>query len=472
MAQRRPQTKRHTQNRSTRDESPIELSPEAGAALTLFEETQQHVFLTGRAGTGKSTLLQHFRNTTRKRLAVLAPTGVAAVNVQGQTIHSFFGFGPGITVDKARRRATAKRQLYRNLQTVVIDEISMVRADLLDCIDEFLRINGPRDGEPFGGVQMILIGDLYQLPPVVQADEAHLFTNHYVSPYFFDASVFQQTSFDLVQLVKVYRQRDARFVDLLDAVRTATLETQQLQMLNARYRADLSGIDREQYVGLVTTNAMADRINAMYLDRIEQQAYAFKGIVNGTFGRPQLPTDETLRLKAGARVMMLNNEPRGKWVNGTLGNVTQIDERDSPTSIRVELESGYEGKILPYTWESIRYTYNPRTQQIESEVVGSFTQYPLRLAWGSTIHKAQGKTFDHVVVDFGRGTFAPGQAYVALSRCRSLEGLVLRRPLRREHVRIDPRVQAFLDRKSTPSTSTETIRHRPSPKGARDESSC
>jgi ATP-dependent exoDNAse (exonuclease V) alpha subunit len=425
------------------------LTPEARAALTWFDTSRQHVFLTGRAGTGKSTLLQHFRGTTRKRLAVLAPTGVAAVNVQGQTIHSFFGFGPGITPEQARRHATAKKQLYRNLQAIVIDEISMVRADLLDCIDAFLRLNGPRSGEPFGGVQMILIGDLYQLPPVVQADEEDLFITHYTSPFFFDAKVLQHTSFDVVQLTKVYRQHDADFVDLLDAVRTATMSQQQFAMLNACYHADLTGIDREQYVGLVTTNAMADRINAFHLDRIDRPAHAFTGTVSGTFNRPQLPTDETLTLKAGARIMMLNNEPRGRWVNGTLGRVDAIDNRDDTLSIRVELESGYAGKIQPFTWESIRYRFNPRTQQIESEVVGSFTQYPLRLAWGSTIHKAQGKTFDRVVVDFGRGTFAPGQAYVALSRCRRLEGLVLRKPLQPEHVQIDPRVQAFFARAVT-----------------------
>jgi ATP-dependent exoDNAse (exonuclease V) alpha subunit len=449
MSQRRRTSKR--QPKDSRRQPPIELTREASAALSLFETTGQHVFLTGRAGTGKSTLLQHFRHTTRKRLAVLAPTGVAAVNVQGQTIHSFFGFGPGITPDKARRRANAKKQLYRNLQTLIIDEISMVRADLVDCIDAFLRLNGPREGQPFGGVQMVLIGDLYQLPPVVQSDEEALFTTHYASPFFFDAKVLEQTPFDVVQLVKVYRQRDADFVDLLDAVRTATLNRQQLDTLNTRHHADLTGIDREQYVGLVTTNAMADRINALHLGRIDQPAYAFTGTVHGTFNRPQLPTDETLSLKAGARIMMLNNDPRGKWVNGTLGNVSNIDRHDGTTSIRVALESGYEGKILPYTWESIRYTFNPRTQQIESEVVGSFTQYPLRLAWGSTIHKAQGKTFDRVVVDFGRGTFAPGQAYVALSRCRSLEGLVLRKPLRPEHVQIDPRVRAFFDRSASSS---------------------
>jgi ATP-dependent DNA helicase PIF1 len=438
MSQRQPKSKRQ-RRRTKRKRPPIELTPEAGAALTLFEETQQHVFLTGRAGTGKSTLLRHFRGTTRKRLAVLAPTGVAAVNVQGQTIHAFFGFGLGITPEKARRPATAKKQLYRNLQTLIIDEISMVRADLLDCIDAFLRLNGPRTGEPFGGVQMIFIGDLYQLPPVVQADEEALFTTYYASPFFFDAKVLHQTPFEVVQLVKVYRQRDADFVDLLDAVRTATLDRQQLATLNARYNADLTGIDREQYVGLVTTNAMADRINALHLDRIDQPAYALTGTVSGTFNRPQLPTDETLMLKAGARIMMLSNEPRGQWVNGTLGHVSDIKDRDDAMSIQVELDNGYEGKIVPFT-------FNPHTQQIESEVVGSSTQYPLRLAWGSTIHKAQGKTFDRVVVDLGRGTFAPGQAYVALSRCRSLEGLVLRKPLRPEHVQVDPRVRAFFDR--------------------------
>lgn len=449
MSQHQPKSQRRKKGSKRKQTQPsIELTPEANAALKLFEDTQQHVFLTGRAGTGKSTLLQHFRHTTRKRLAVLAPTGVAAVNVQGQTIHSFFGFGIGITPEKARRRATAKKQLYRNLQTIIIDEISMVRADLLDCINEFLRLNGPRTNEPFGGVQMIFIGDLYQLPPVVQADEEELFTTHYPSPFFFDAQVFHQTPFDVIQLTKVYRQRDAVFIDLLDAVRTATLDRRQLDALNARYNADLTGIDREQYVGLVTTNAMADRINALHLDRIDQPAHSFTGAVNGTFNRLQLPTDETLNLKAGARIMMLNNDPRGNWVNGTLGHVSVIEDDDDTISIRVELESGYTGKILPFTWESICYTFNSRTQQIESEVVGSFTQYPLRLAWGSTIHKAQGKTFDHVVVDLGRGTFAPGQAYVALSRCRSLQGLVLRKPLQSRHVQIDPRVKAFFERVS------------------------
>jgi ATP-dependent DNA helicase PIF1 len=445
MGRRQP-TCKHSEDQARRAKPTIELTPEAQVALQLFENTTQHVFLTGRAGTGKSTLLQHFRSTSQKRLVVLAPTGVAAVNVQGQTIHSFFKFGPDITPDKARRRARGKTQLYRHLRTIVIDEISMVRADLLDCIDQFLRVNGPRADEPFGGVQMIFIGDLYQLPPVVRLEEELLFTTHYTSPFFFDAKVFEKVPCAVRQLTKVYRQHDATFVGLLDAVRTGVLEPHQLAMLNARYRADLAGLDRDRYVGLVTTNAMAERINAHHLARIRQKPYTFKGRIEGTLQRSQLPTDETLTLKTGARIMMLNNEPRGKWVNGTLGEVSKIDTRDASTTVQVRLENGYGGKILPYTWESIRFVFNERTQRIESEVVGSFTQYPLRLAWGTTIHKAQGKTFDHVVVDFGRGTFAPGQAYVALSRCRSLEGLVLRRPMKPEHVLIDQRVSTFLER--------------------------
>ena len=424
----------------------IELTPEAQAVLQLWEHTRQHVFLTGRAGTGKSTLLQHFRTTTRKRLVVLAPTGVAAVNVHGQTIHAFFGFGPGITPEKARRRTTGKKQLYRNLQTLIIDEISMVRADLLDCIDQFLRVNGPRAGAPFGGVQLLFIGDLYQLPPVVLPEEETLFTIHYASPYFFDAHVLRATPYTVIHLTKVYRQQDATFVTLLDAVRTGSVDQQQLATFNTRYRVDVAGRDRAQSVTLVTTNAMAERINTYHLAQIRQKPYTFTGTITGTFHRPQLPTEEALTLKPGARIMMLNNEPRGKWVNGTLGHIDMITEDAGTVTIRVTLDNGYSGTISPYTWEAIRFVWDDITQRIVSEVVGSFTQYPLRLAWAVTIHKAQGKTFDAVVIDIGHGTFAPGQMYVALSRCRSLEGLVLYTPLKPEHVLVDPRAQAFLAR--------------------------
>jgi ATP-dependent DNA helicase PIF1 len=427
----------------------IELTPEAKAVLQLWEHTRQHVFLTGRAGTGKSTLLQHFRTTTRKRLVVLAPTGVAAVNVHGQTIHAFFGFGPDITPEKARRRALRRKQLYRNLQALIIDEISMVRADLLDCIDQFLRVNGPRAGAPFGGVQLLFIGDLYQLPPVVLPEEETLFTTHYASPYFFDAHVLRTTPFTVIHLTKVYRQQDATFVTLLDAVRTGSVDQQQLAALNVRYRVDLADHDQAQSITLVPTNAMAERINAHHLARIRHQPSTFTGRIIGTFHRPQLPTEETLTLKAGARIMMLNNEPRGQWVNGTLGYIDTITEDGGTVTIRVTLDNGYNGTVSAYTWEAIRFVWDDTAQRIVSEVVGSFTQYPLRLAWAVTIHKAQGKTFDAVVIDVGRGTFAPGQAYVALSRCRSLAGLVLHTPLKPEHVLIDARARAFLARAET-----------------------
>src|SRR5262245_35065510 len=267
----------------------IELTPEAQAVLQLWEHTRQHVFLTGRAGTGKSTLLQHFRTTTRKRLVVLAPTGVAAVNIHGQTIHSFFGFGPGITPEKARVQSRRNKPLYRNMQALIIDEISMVRADLLDCIDQFLRVNGPRAGAPFGGVQLLFIGDLSQLPPVVLPEEERLFTTHYASPYFFDAHVLRTTPYTVIHLTKVYRQQDATFVTLLDAVRTGSIDQQQLATLNERYRVDLVGHDRTQSVTLVTTNTMAERINAHYLAQISRPPYTFTGTISGMFHRPQLP---------------------------------------------------------------------------------------------------------------------------------------------------------------------------------------
>jgi ATP-dependent exoDNAse (exonuclease V) alpha subunit len=374
---------------------------------------------------------------------VLAPTGVAAVNVHGQTIHAFFGFGPDITPEKARRRALRKRQLYRNLQALIIDEISMVRADLLDCIDQFLRVNGPRAGAPFGGVQLLCIGDLYQLPPVVLPEEETLFTTHYVSPYFFDAHVLRTTPYTVLQLTKVYRQQDAMFITLLDAIRTGSVDQQQLATLNTRYRTDHH---QAQSVTMVTTNAMAERINAHHLSQLRAKPYTFTGTITGTFQRPQLPTEETLTLKAGAHIMMLSNDPRGQWVNGTLGHIATITEDAGSVTIRVELDRGSCVTILPYTWEAIRFVWDDTAQRIVSEVVGAFTQYPLRLAWAVTIHKAQGKTFDTVAIDVGRGTFAPGQAYVALSRCRSLEGLVLRTPLKPEHVLVDARVQAFLVR--------------------------
>jgi ATP-dependent exoDNAse (exonuclease V) alpha subunit len=417
---------------------------EGQRVLDLLEHTATPILLTGRAGTGKSTLLQHFRACTQKKLVVLAPTGVAAVNVGGQTIHSFFGFRPGITLDNVRARSRGQSSIYKQLDMILIDEISMVRADLLDCIEKFLRLNGRHERQPFGGIQMVFIGDLYQLPPVVPEDERELFETVYASPYFFDAPAYAKANVTRVELTEVYRQRDPIFVELLDALRTGTLNGLQRRYLNrqcVRQRAQTEGAP----IQLVTTNHMADQINHNYLERLAGKAQIYSGEIRGTFGERQLPTHERLRLRPQARVMLLNNDAEGRWINGDLGQIETLPGADQPDRpVRVRLDRGERVDVQRYKWEVIRFRYNPERDRIESEVMGSFTQYPLRLAWAVTIHKAQGKTFEDVVVDFGRGTFAPGQAYVALSRCTSMAGLVLRRPLEQRHILMDERITTFL----------------------------
>jgi ATP-dependent DNA helicase PIF1 len=327
---------------------------------------------------------------------------------------------------------------------VVIDEISMVRADLLDCIEKFLRLNGRLPGTPFGGIQMVFIGDLYQLPPVVPEDEQELFETVYASPYFFDAPAYAQADVQRVELTAVYRQRDPVFVELLDALRTGTLNGPQRTYLNRQCVRSPALLDSTP-MQLVTTNHMADQINHHHLERLSGQAQTYSGEMRGTFGERQLPTHERLRLKSEARVMLLSNDTTGRWINGDLGWIDTLPEAGKPDqAVVVRLDRGVRVDVLRHKWEVIRFRYNPERDRIESEVIGSFTQYPLRLAWSVTIHKAQGKTFDEVVVDFGRGTFAPGQAYVALSRCTSMTGLVLRRPLGQRHVLTDARIETFL----------------------------
>lgn len=427
------------------DPSRLTFTPESQRVLKELERSSVNMFITGRAGTGKSTLLQHFRATTKKQVVVLAPTGVAAVNVGGQTIHSFFRFPPGITLNEVRSRS-GNRDLYEQLDTLIIDEISMARADLLDCIEKFLRLNGPVQRAPFGGVQVVLFGDLYQLPPVVPKDEAHLFKTLYASPYFFDAWSYAEAGVKTVELTEVYCQHDAEFITVLDAVRTGTLSDEGRAAFNAACTGPRES-SAEPPIQLMTTNAMADQVNHAYQERLSGQAQVYTGSIRGSFGERQLPTHEKLRLRLGARVMLLNNEEDGRWMNGDLGKIVALaDPRQADDALTVELDGGTRVRVPRHTWEVIRFVYNHGRGRIESEVIGSFTQYPLRLAWAVTIHKAQGKTFDQVVVDFGRGTFAPGQAYVALSRCTTMAGLVLRRPLQSRHVWADERISAFLRR--------------------------
>jgi ATP-dependent DNA helicase PIF1 len=424
----------------------IQITPELESALDKMENTREHIFLTGRAGTGKSTLLQYFRATTKKKMVVLAPTGVAALNVQGQTIHSFFGFRPGITPDKVKRRFDAKGKMFRDLDAIVIDEISMVRADLLDCIDAFLRLNGPDRMSPFGGIQLIMIGDLYQLPPVVTEEEASIFNSHYQSPYFFDANVFAWVKLTYIELTKVYRQNELDFIEVLDAIRMASATEEHLMLINSRHDPWYED-DDSLTIHLVSTNAMAKLRNDQKLSALSTPAVKFKGMKSGEFAEERnLPTDEELLLRPGAQVMLLNNDPKKRWVNGDIGRITEIGDASGAKFVNVELADGRVESVTPFSWEMVKYSYDETEKKIDSRVAGSFTQFPLRLAWAVTIHKGQGKTFDHVVVDFGRGTFAHGQAYVALSRSRSLQGLTLLNPIEQRHIFIDPRIAEFIRR--------------------------
>ncbi|MBN1274026.1 MAG: AAA family ATPase [Candidatus Aminicenantes bacterium] len=425
----------------------IEINPLFKAALDLMENTSRHVFITGRAGTGKSTLLDYFRNNTARKVAVLAPTGVAALNVKGQTVHSFCRFRPDITLDTVRKLSEGKKLLYRKLDAIIIDEISMVRADLLDCVEKFLRLNGPDSKKIFGGIQMIFIGDLYQLPPVVTSEEKGIFSSRYTSPYFFSARILQDSGFrmEFIELEKIYRQTEKDFITLLNAIRNRSISEKELSRLNKRFDPDFVPPDDEFYITLTSTNDLAFKRNKEKLATLPGKTRRYQGFLEGEFQRSSLPTDEILELKTGAQVMMVNNDPKGRWVNGSIGKIAGIDKKGAGDDILlVELQNGQTVDVYPWMWEIFRYVYDVQSEKLYTEPTGSFTQYPLKLAWAITIHKSQGKTFDKVIIDVGRGTFAHGQVYVALSRCTSFEGIVLKKLIKKGHIRMDYMVIKFL----------------------------
>jgi len=427
----------------------LELTPQFKKTLKLLDETGQSLFITGRAGTGKSTLLDYFRQTTPKKVVVLAPTGVAALNVKGQTIHSFFSFRPDITPEKVKRLPALKQKLIQSLDTIIIDEISMVRADLLDCVDLALRLNRGFEDLPFGGLQMILIGDLYQLPPVVTPREQAVFSGHYESPYFFSAGVFRDKNFRLeyIELDKVFRQKDQTFLELLNAIRNRSISEEQLARLNSRCLPGFKPKEGEFYITLTSTNEAADDLNQEQLNCLPGETRSYQGEMEGEFDQAYLPTSQVLTLKEGAQVMLLTNDSYGRWVNGSIGRIEEIIRPEEGAEvIMVRLSSGELVDILPHQWEIFHFEYDQKKNKIVSRVVGIFIQYPLRLSWAVTIHKSQGKTFDRVVVDIGRGAFAHGQVYVALSRCTSFEGLVLKKPIKKGHILMDYRVVRFLTR--------------------------
>ncbi len=427
----------------------IDINFDFRKALDLMENSKSHLFITGKAGTGKSTLLDHFRNTTRKEVAVLAPTGVAALNVQGQTIHSFFGFKPSITPEKVKKVSGVEGEIFKKFDTIIIDEVSMVRADLLDCIEKFLRLNGPYGKQWFGGVQMVFIGDLYQLPPVVTSSEKEIFTHRYETPYFFSARVFEEESFDMefIELEKVYRQTEPEFIALLNGIRNRSCTDGDLARLNQRHVPGFVPPDDAFYVTLTSTNDLAAARNLERLDSLPGSLVQYDCSVTGGFDKSSLPTEETLRLKAGAQVMLVNNDRNGRWVNGTIGRIADIERKKGEDDVVwVSLPGGDAIEVTPYTWELFEYEYDRKTKHISTRKTGSFTQYPIRLAWAVTIHKSQGKTFDRVVIDIGRGAFAHGQVYVAMSRCTSFEGITLVKEITKSHIRMDWRVSRFLTR--------------------------
>ncbi|MEI7904620.1 MAG: DEAD/DEAH box helicase, partial [Candidatus Firestonebacteria bacterium] len=422
----------------------IEINSDFKKAVELLENSEKNVFLTGRAGTGKSTFLEYYRNITSKNMVVLAPTGVAALNVRGETIHSFFNFKPDITLEKVRKFSAERRETYKKLELIIIDEVSMVRSDLMDCVDRFLRLNGKKSKKPFGGVQMVFIGDLYQLPPVVTSSEREIFKTMYRSPYFFSAKVFEELEMEFVEFEKVYRQKDPVFIGLLNRIRNNTAGRAELFELNKRVGVKLPKEARQVY--LTTTNAMAEGMNRRELEKLKGRPFVFNAESDGKVEKSRFPADEELCIKEGAQVMMLNNESSGRWVNGTIAKVAgaEQDSEGGKPVIIIELADGSIEEVRQCTWDVFHYYYDKGRNSIESSVIGSFTQYPMKLAWAITIHKSQGKTFDNVTVDLGRGTFAHGQLYVALSRCTALSGLSLKQPVRREDVRMDWRVGDFI----------------------------
>lgn len=401
--------------------------------LDWLASARPNVFLTGRAGTGKTTLMREFLRRAGPRAAVIAPTGVAAMQAGGQTIHSFFHFPPRMIGGRDIRKVRHRR-VVEALETLVIDEISMVRADMMWAIDKSLRLNRGRN-EPFGGVQMVLVGDLAQLPPVIQGAEAEYLEASFGGPFFFHPPPFREAGFSLVELEEVFRQTDEYFIDILNAVREGDVSSDAASELNARVTGR-SGLEASlTHVVLTSTNEAAFRINQARLEGLTAPGRAFQAKVEGQFDPRLFPAEEPLTLKIGARVMLTRNDAQGRWVNGTLGEVEGFDDK----AVRVRIGDSVHA-VEPQKWERNAYAFDPEAQALTKTTAGAFTQYPLRLAWAMTIHKAQGLTLDRLYLDISRRLFAHGQAYVALSRARSLEGLELSRPLTPNDIISDPRI--------------------------------
>ena len=415
------------------------LSEEFESIVEQLENTKDHFYITGKAGSGKSTLLAYFRSVTQKNTAVLAPTGVAAIRVKGQTIHSFFGFPPKV-IQTRHIKKVRQVELLQNLETLIIDEISMVRADVFDAIDYSLRVHRKKLTQPFGGVQVIVFGDLFQLPPVVNMDESSLLERIYPNgQFFFHSNIFQDAQFKTLELQSIYRQTDDHFIYLLNAVRDGSITNSQIDNLNDSLVENFE-MDEGKII-LTTTNARASGINQNYLKQLSSEEFSYRAQATGQFYKELFPTDEVLKLKKGAQVIMIKNDPEKRWVNGSIGTIHDIAEKKIKVKINHKI---YE--VKKEKWDRIQYSYDDDQQEVLENVTGSFKQYPMRLAWAITIHKSQGQTFEKVIIDMSQGSFAPGQLYVALSRCISLEGIELLRPLRKSDVIVNKQLIGFQDR--------------------------
>lgn len=440
----------------------VEINPEFEHALNLLEHSNEHLFITGKAGTGKSTLLNYAYEHTDKRVVLLAPTGVAALNIKGQTIHRFFGFPINITPSRIENGDFKPRavRIFKHIDTIIIDEASMLRADILDCIDTLLRIYGNNKDKAFGGIQMIFVGDLYQLPPVITPQEKELFFEQYQTPYFFGAKVFKQIPLHVVELKKIYRQKDNDFIRLLNNIRNNMTTPQDIAKLNERVGAEIAINGAENFkITLTTTNQNADEVNKKMLDALDNTAYISEAEIEGDVSKEYYPAAEKLEFKIGAQIMFLNNDSKNRWVNGSVGHITGIKLREGRLSrVDVRLQSGQRlVAVFPYEWEVCKYRLEGK--EIISEVVGTFMQYPFRLAWAVTIHKSQGKTFDNVEIDIGRGTFAAGQLYVALSRCTSFEGISLKKAVSQRNVMVDEEINTFLCQYCEETAMPERLKH-------------
>lgn len=414
----------------------FELSDEILIAFDQIEHTRGHVFLTGEAGTGKTTFLKYFRQHTNKNFIVLAPTGIAAINIGGQTIHSFFNFPPKLIREKDIHALKRHHRLFMALELVIIDEASMMRADLLDSIDHSLRLNKANMLVPFGGVQMLLIGDMHQLPPIISKELTDHYPKMYESRYFFSSRAFRSVHFEHLWLTKIYRQKDRAFTALLNKIRANEIGPHDLKQLNSRVHKSCDNF--EDCITLTPTNAQANAINETKLAKLDSQVFEYTAKILGDFDVPSYPNDVKLQLKVGAQVLMIKNDAEKRWVNGSIGEVVEL--KKDLVEVRIG-EGVYD--VEPIGWEKMKYTFDENENYIREEVIGRYEQYPMKLAWAITIHKSQGLTFDRMILDIGCGAFESGQTYVAISRCRDFYQLYLKKPISMRDIRLDKKIKEF-----------------------------